>query len=255
MKIFNIEKGKEVVYVQRKDLEYISQSEQNVPKELIKRNYKHIASNGLEDEFIIFSDKETIEYFKNLNWIVDYRKFCNVSNDDIFKIVDTLFERYYHNFSEIYNDFDKEKKYSKKIIVELAQYYLNSMLSIPKLKNEDMFTIIPLVPDEQGFHYESNSICISSTLKPNWFMIYNKMGRNVVNNKIPKECLRALIAYFNGNNDINWTWDLLKNDYQYTTRITPDGKYILLKFYEPVPIKEKSTISCLARVWNKNFNK
>ncbi len=255
MKIFNIEKDNEVVYVQRKDLEYISQSEKTIPNELIKRDYQKIALNGLEDEFIIFYEKETIEYFKNLKWIVDYRKFCNIPNDDIFKIADTLFERYCHNVNEIYNDFDKERKYSKKKIGELAQYYLNSMLSIPKLRNEDLFTIIPLVPDGKGFNYESNSICISSTLKPNWFMIYNKMGKNVVNSKIPKECFRALIAYFNGNNNINWTWDLLMNDYQYTTRITPDGKYILLRFYEPLPIKEKENISRLARVWDKNFNK
>ncbi len=255
MKIFNKEKGKEVVYVQRKDLKYILDYEKEVPRELIGRNYERIGREGLRDEFIIFYEEETVEFFKKINWIVDYRKVYKLPNEEIFKIVDNLFERYARNINDVYNDLDQERKYSPNDIGVLAQFYLNTMLSIPKLKNEDQFNLIPLVADGEGFYYESNALCICSTLKQNWFMIYNKMGRNMRSNRVPKEGLRALIAYFNGNNDDNWTWDLLKYEYPYTNIVTPDGKHILLGFYDTAPIKEKSNVSRLARVWDKNFNK
>ena len=255
MKIFNIEKGKDVVYVQRTDLKRILAYENTIPQELIKREYKKLAQEGLNEDFIIFYEKETLIFFKNLRWIVDYREFCEKTNKEILDFVDNLFEKYYYNSNEIYNDLDPERKYNKDIIEELGQYYLNTILAIPKLKSEYKFDLIPLVPDGKGYHYENNNLCVTATLLPNWYMIYNKNGRNISSNKIPKEYLRALIAYFNGNKNINWTWDLLKKEYPYTPVITPDGKCILLKFYNPRPVKEKDSISRLARVWERNFDK
>lgn len=255
MKIFNKEKGKEIVYVQREDLEYVLQYEKEIPLELIKRDIKRLVSQGLKEEFIYFEEPITVEFFKKLDWIIDYRLFATKSIDEIVATADDLFEKYCADIDALYNDIDKDRKYSKKDLAVLGQHYLNSMLAIPKYKNEDQFNFIPLVPDGMGFHYENNSICVSSTFKPNWFMVYSKNGRNIGSNKLPKDCLRALIAYFNGDTNVNWTWDLLIKEYPYITNITPEGKYILLGFFNPTPVKEKESISRLARVWAKNFNK
>ena len=72
MKIFNEEKSKKVVYVQRNDLAMLDSSSLVVPGSCL--------ITGLVDDsnrynFVRFEDPRIVQLFEGLDWVVDYKSF------------------------------------------------------------------------------------------------------------------------------------------------------------------------------------
>lgn len=78
MKIFNKENGIEKVYVQEKDIKKLWEFCSNIPNS-IYANFNDEEKNG----FIEYSSKEEVEFFKTVDWIIDYKKFVKLSKEDL----------------------------------------------------------------------------------------------------------------------------------------------------------------------------
>lgn len=85
MKIFSKEGSKEVVYIQYKDLKLLSESAQ-IPKDIKNKFpqsiFVYIISN--EDKYFKFDDPVIVEFMKKIYYIVDFNKFKNLSQQEIF---------------------------------------------------------------------------------------------------------------------------------------------------------------------------
>lgn len=87
MKLFAMENGNEVVYVQLQDLGYLyNESDIAVPMFAIMK-FMHC---GRIDEtnrfdFAKFNRKEEVKFFKRINFIIDYGEFKNLTEEEIYE--------------------------------------------------------------------------------------------------------------------------------------------------------------------------
>lgn len=124
MKIFK----DNIVYVQLEDLNYIIKKELDFPKNLIpktiEQGYVFIDEKN-QYNFIGYNEKNIVEYFKNLELIVDYDNIKNLSADELNRICNRLL----HD-----KELSKEDEYDS---IEYKYYQINKFLSF-KEGNEDL---------------------------------------------------------------------------------------------------------------------
>ena len=78
MKIFNEEKSKKVVYVQRNDLAMLDASSLVVPGSCLITG---LVDDSNRYDFVRFEDPRIVEFFKGIDWIVDYKAFRGKSDE------------------------------------------------------------------------------------------------------------------------------------------------------------------------------
>lgn len=87
MKIFDNNK----VYVQKKDINYLIKSDLPMPTsismKLCEYSFAHIGARN-QYEFMEFENEEEIEFFKSVNFIVDYDKVKDLSKEEITVLID-----------------------------------------------------------------------------------------------------------------------------------------------------------------------
>ncbi len=93
MKILNVEKGKLVAYVQRKNLKSLIRYDERLPRKF----YKIAKEIGLSDndeehdeEFIRTTDKKLIKLLINTDWIPDFRELRDLSDEELQNALDEL---------------------------------------------------------------------------------------------------------------------------------------------------------------------
>ena len=70
MKIFNEEKSKRVVYVQRNDLAMLDASSLVVPGSCLITG---LVDDSNRYDFVRFEDPRVVEFFEGIDWIVDFK--------------------------------------------------------------------------------------------------------------------------------------------------------------------------------------
>ncbi|MBD9106308.1 hypothetical protein EGP99_00675 [bacterium] len=87
MKVFK--NGK--VYVQNEDLILILRSGELMPTSVLEKFYGNgpviIVQDNMED-YVEFEETDQVEFFKRLNWIVDYDEVKNLSTEELEKLYD-----------------------------------------------------------------------------------------------------------------------------------------------------------------------
>lgn len=87
MKVFK--NGK--VYVQNEDLILILRSGELVPTSVLEKFYGNgpviIVQDNMED-YVEFEETDQVEFFKRLDWIVDYDEVKNLSTEELEKLYD-----------------------------------------------------------------------------------------------------------------------------------------------------------------------
>ncbi|HOZ53792.1 MAG TPA: hypothetical protein PKY25_00430 [Bacilli bacterium] len=135
MKIFELENDKEVVYVQLIDITMLIYIEGEIPQSILSiLAKKHtIIDKGNQSAYMKFSNKEDVEYFKNLKWIYDYSKYIKLSRNkldskykDIYKLLGKLQEI----IEKDNNNVEVKKDCIKK------QYELETLEQIYKIKRD-----------------------------------------------------------------------------------------------------------------------
>ena len=100
------------VYVQKNDIGFLNQTDLPIPASI----YIKIFGNGIviiDDsnrfEFVKFDEESEIEYFKNLDWIVDYNVLKDMSVEEIITIGQSVAEEK-NNIAKTYNAMNDEER-------------------------------------------------------------------------------------------------------------------------------------------------
>lgn len=87
MKLFHKEKGKEEVYVQMQDIVYlVHESDVSVPASILEKVFSKgvlLVTDVNRFDFVKFEGEYEVEFFKNLEFIIDYDHYKGFSDEEL----------------------------------------------------------------------------------------------------------------------------------------------------------------------------
>lgn len=101
-----------VVYVQKNDLAYLSRSEEHIPASIFMKAFGDgivIIDDSNRYEFMKFSAPEEIEFFENLDWMVDYSEVKDLSDEEIMALAQRVCEER-NIIAQQFNSMSSEEK-------------------------------------------------------------------------------------------------------------------------------------------------
>ena len=265
MKIINKENGQEAVYVQKGDLMYVTHNCDSMPAALMEDFFSDIViiNGDNRNEFVRFTNPSEVEFFRKQEWIIDYRDFRNLSEDEIMnkgkEVIDKL-NAVAEAFNASKNEAKREKLYNEH---ELLEYRLQCVKEFLWYKQGHIKYSIPLVPDSEGFHFSGDvPYEMNAGLEPNQILLFRKDGQKLTKDEqIPRGFIEMgmSIALMENTNSF------VAGDYKNKNTISEDGKYLIISFEfkdlskkeeaEPevsVPVKKENGIRRLVkRIFNR----
>lgn len=234
MKIFNKENGKEKVYIQVSDFTTFTKVDRPIPAGIYWKamNYK-FQSNDDKYNFIEYSDPEEVEFFKNFDYIVDYKE---VKDKDIKELqaLAKIANDEANEISDLWNELTPEEK---KLNVALSNKYMLLHHKIQDYafvlwnKQRHIKLNMPLVPDSDSTLIINNDNCnIQSSLEPNILLYYRKDGDNLSDNDINMDLVNSAIAT---QVLLNEQDNEYFRDYRINKRMSEDNKYYIVEFDQP----------------------
>ena len=127
------------IYVQKSDIDVLKKGFIPIPLSMYLKYFKDNDINTESDnkyEFIKFDCEEEIEFFKKLNWIIDYDQVKHLSVDELMELGKTLS----HESSELAHLYesmnDKEKLDNRSLFIkhELLEHKIHSIEEILWIK-------------------------------------------------------------------------------------------------------------------------
>lgn len=245
MKIFNKENGKEKVYVQMQDIMTVVHEDINcgIPASIFEKVFGDIliVDDSNRWDFMMFDEPEEIEFFKKLEWALDYKEARKLSCDDINKAGydvavehDEIGSRLKDlSKEELKNHEDEIRRY--KLLESLYHMYGECFM----INRGHKTMPFPVVADSDGYDCGSNDEYEAvSTLDPSKIIIRRKDGQPLNKGKISKKYIKEVIA--NGSvqmSEARATYCTIGNA-KYT--ISEDGMSIILSYQvEPILSKEE----------------
>lgn len=157
MKIFNVENGKEKIYVQLNDLIFINKAEIQMPTSIYMKVFSNnfFILNKNKTEFVSFDEPNEIEYFKGLDFILDYDSYKKLSLEELTTKRQKTFEQYSTKVDELNGMFDEEKKQNKNTIqeCEILDYVMNGIQEFYWLKKGEQTVPFPQASSSSGFKF------------------------------------------------------------------------------------------------------
>ena len=135
-------------YIQIKDLEKLFNSSLKIPKSIEYSVYlsSNNTTNSLDkNDFISFNNPSDIEYFNNINWMIDYNKLKDYSLIKLIKLAKKI-EREQEKVSKVIDEFAIIKNYIDPKYFEqyeLLDYQLYSLFDIIKYKLKPLQKKLP----------------------------------------------------------------------------------------------------------------
>lgn len=127
------------VYIQNKDIIYLSRINVPVPSSLFNQIYNNdiVIIDDLNGNGFVKLDKDSeIQFFKSLDWIVDYQNVKDLNIDDFKKLKQKIINEK-NQIANQYNSMsDKERKENINIVnrFDLLEYKLQSLKEILNYK-------------------------------------------------------------------------------------------------------------------------
>lgn len=201
MKIFNKENGKEKVYVQLEDIMMLLSEDINccVPASIFDKIFKNIliVSEDNRWNFVQFELPEQVEFFRSLDWIVDYKECRNMIREDAIACAAGVAEEFNQNV-EIWNNMSVEERDNNQdlfIKCNLLQYKYDSLPRVFFVGQGHIKLDLPDVIDSDGYDCGSNEEYIAkSALDPNKVIICRKDGNPINKHNIKKSYIKDVIA-------------------------------------------------------------
>lgn len=231
MKIFNKENGLEKVYVQYDDLRILRDSDLAIPESV----YDKICADdfNVNDynrfDFAMFSDKEAVEFFKYIDWILDYKTLNKMSPYEL--------NRVYANYiidanNCVLNNLDDFTSEDLNFLHSVLTHKSNSVKNfyLAKYGNLNMdFPRIPNFDDVIIDDRKNTGQVISKGIDPNTVMIYKASlepfrGTDPVHTQLINRSLDIV-----SKRDKE---DGIENLYNYRTKydLSDDCKYFIIRY-------------------------
>lgn len=237
MKIFNKEDDKEVVYVALNDLGMLTRSDLPIPACIFTQVFSKplIINDQNRWEFIRFTDPIAIAFFKNADWIVDYKFYRHMTEEELISHGQAISDEM-NNIASKFNAYpenERKNHYDLKEKHDLLDHKFHSLPPILWLKQGYMTMPIPEVPDSDGFKLKSDTnnsfpYTIAQGLNPLQMLLYRNDGEILSKSEIlPLGLLQSADSLLITNN-------LEKNeffgDFEKTTKLSDNQKYFITTF-------------------------
>ncbi len=151
---------KNKIYIQLSDINFMVKVLPYIsfkcPKKLLEECFKKVNSIDKVNKynFIEFDDKEIIEYFKKISFIVNYDEYKNMKYIEIQKCIENIGNEL-ENISDKYNGFSELEKvlnYKKiTVLCKMKYHKLNSIRDIYKFKNNEIIFDLPIKEKKKIF--------------------------------------------------------------------------------------------------------
>ncbi len=234
MKIFNVENGKEKVYVQVSDFTTFTKVDKPIPAGIYLKamNYR-FQSNDDKYNFIEYDDPEEIEFFKEFDYIVDYKEVKNKSISELQHLAKIANDEA-NEISVLWNELTPEEKKLNKALSNkymLLHHKIQDYAFVLWNKQRHIKLNMPIVPDSDSTLVISNDNCrVQSSLEPNILLYYKNDNSELEDSDIDKDMLNSAIAtqiLFNEQDN-----DYFR-DYQINKKMSEDNKYYIVEFEQP----------------------
>ncbi len=123
-------------YVQKNDIGFLNQTDMPIPGSIYMKAFGNsgvtIIDNSNRFEFIEFTKPTEIEYFKNINWMIDYNDVYNLSEDEMIELGNKIAKQR-NDIAKKYNAMspeDKKKNYNLIRECELLDFKMYSLRDI-----------------------------------------------------------------------------------------------------------------------------
>ncbi len=201
MKIFNEENGVKKIYVQLNDIARLIHSVGLIPASIMQRFFCDIFIVTDENrwEFEEFTDSRELEFFQNLDWIIDYRFYKNMTEKELIdhgtmvaNEMDEFSKEYNANIETGTDEYLEDLKCKYKDL-EHKMYSIRDLLWFKQGYRTMPF---PEVADYEGFVLSGNNkdfpYVARQGLNPFQFIISKKDGAPLKGNeKIPVGFLQS----------------------------------------------------------------
>lgn len=230
MKITNKINGKEKIYVQKKDIIAICQLNLPVLESIIKMSPIDNFLSGDENDFMEFSKKEEIEYFKLLDFIIDYKKNIKSSPETITKEIHSLIQDERALSRKLKRMTRPERKKNKVLSdrLQMTTHKIGDMIQILQ-EIEGLNTLnLPLIPDDNSPSYieDPKSIYeLRDSLDKSSKILYRKDDLMLtpydrrIKNKVEKVILESIS---------NQAQEGIIKEFKITSNLSKDNQYLIV---------------------------
>lgn len=139
MKIFT----DNAVYVQKNDIDYLGQTYLEIP--VPKKNFDSIVDDSNRYEFVEFNAPEEIQFFREMDCIIDYNEVKDLSEEEIIKLKESV-RNEHETIITRYNSLPVEERIKDyKIITQcdLLEFKFYSLRDFLWLKQGDLKMKLP----------------------------------------------------------------------------------------------------------------
>ena len=133
------------VYIQKNDIIRLSQSYLNIPESVFLQIYATgviIADDKYKYEFIKIELDKEIDFFKSIDWIIDYNEVKDLSENEIIELSQKFAQEKNENFFEMVNKVLKTNYSTLKKELKIQFPFLEKAINFGhgiRLLNQDIF--------------------------------------------------------------------------------------------------------------------
>lgn len=229
------------MYIQGSDILMLNCIEDTLAEDIYSQYENKITKYNLE-YFIEITNPEEIEFLESINWIIDYKKTINLTEEEIIEEKDTILEKL-ELFNERIRSLQETTPTSGMVEslstnCRLLEHKMDSLQGVLEMKQGHNANLLPLVPNSDGFAFCSKESVyeIRESLEPNKLLLFRKDGKSLSDSdRIPQGFFQAAMSVAimekSPENSFFGNYNLVKN-------LSPDQKYLVFNF-DIQELKEK----------------
>lgn len=148
MKLFHTENGKEIVYVQLQDIMYLAnETDVPIPATIFEKAFTGvtIVTDANRFDFIRFEETHEVEFFKNLEFIIDFDHY-KVFSDKQLEEEAQKFGTKANEIAEMWNSMTTEERKKNEALYEEhhnLEYMINFLSEIYAMKHGKRTMVFP----------------------------------------------------------------------------------------------------------------
>lgn len=237
MKIINIEDGKKKVYVQLNDVMMLMQLDSLIPAEVMEKIFSKlfIVTDENRFEFAEFVEPGTIEFFESCDWIPDFRKYKNMTEEEIIADGQTIAQEM-NSIGIKWNAMNEEEREDNEDLLtryNRLEFKMKSTAEILWTKQGHRVMPFPIVPDCEGFKVAEHEGCpyvAQQGINPLQVLIYRLDGNTLDKKResFPQGLIQSTESILISDNlEHN---EFFGENFERIRTISDDGKYLVTTF-------------------------